>query len=480
MVIMKKLLFFAAAMLCMVACSNRENEPTAPGRPITISATVQIPSGENAPIRKVAPNDLSASTVSFHWEAGDKVIIKNATGDATFTIIDDSISADGKSAKFTGDPLSDMSSYEVYYGYASKDTNAVQELPYLKDSIFRPFIKGTGNSTGFTLNSFLPVLKINIAGRLINQATLDSLVYKIGTKRNVAQSKAKMTMPIGTAVPQNDPMSIYFPVPQTNNGDSIFIYIYYTSTSIYTKSPKIQGSLFNLSGHMNKIINFNEIALAACFAAGTRITMADGSTKAIEDIVKGDRVRTFDHEAGQLSEEAVCYVFDNGLEANPFTLHFASGKTLSIVDKHDLLVESSRKYVVVSQSNASTFVGQRFYNADKAQWDELTSVTYGTTPTKYYTIYSAYHINTIANGMLTCPDDIDFNLNIYEMDETLKADPAQLAADRAQYGYFTSADFPELTKDLDAFDALNRNTKIALGKGLVTWERLMQIYEDYK
>jgi len=473
--IMKKFLLFAAACVALVACKNgTESIQNEPLPVVTISASMDFNQEAQSCIRRITPDDPTASTVNFSWEAGDQVIIKNNSGTSTLTIVNSSIS--GNKADFTGTALSDMSSYEVYYGYKN-GLDAVQDLPYLKDSTFRPFIQGEGNSTGFNLNSFMPVLKINIVGGQIDTAVVDSIIYTIGSDK-----KAKMSLPT-IHVGKKSSFSLYFPVPQTNNSTTNFtLYVYYRSNSPFQAQPYHEHTTsYNLSAHMSEIINFEaSIPLFACFAAGTRITMADGSTKAVENIQKGDRVRTFDHEAGQLSEEAVCYVFDNGLEAIPFTLHFASGNTLSIVDKHDLLVESSRKYVVVSQANAQSFVGQRFYNADKAQWDELTEVTFGATPTRFYTIYSANHINCIANGLLTCPDDIDFNLNIYEMDASLKADPVQLAADRAQYGSYTHADFPELTKDLDAFDALNRNTKIALGKGLVTWERLMQIYEDYK
>jgi len=482
---MKKFLLFAAACIALVACNQKEevSAPLVPGEVCTLTATVNIGNSSNTPIRMVSPNTPISTTeggeVSFHWEKGDQVILKNASGSSTFTIIDDSISADGKSAKFTGTALSDMSSYEVYYGYAN-GLDAVQELPYLKDSTFRPFIQGTSNSTGFTLNSFMPVLKIKIAGGMIDDAIFDSLVYKIGANRNVAQTKARMAMPAGFIIPKSEPMSVFFPVPQTNNGDSMFICIYYRSNSIYALPCKIQGTAFNLSEHMSEVVNFNtEIVLAACLAAGTRITMADGSLKKVEDIKEGDLVRTFDHEAGKLSSAPICLAWKGDHKESPLCLTFASGKTLSIIGTHDLILENTRKYVRVNEENVASYVGKRFYNVEQGDWDALVSYKKGE-PVDFYCPYTKGHINCIAEGMLTLPDDVDYLVNIYELDTNLKADADQLAADIAKYGLFdVTKVWPELTRYHQLIEDLgSRYYYISIGKGLIP-ESYLEVDRDY-
>jgi len=476
---MKKLLLFAVALLGLMAC-DKNNEPKAPARQVTLKASINL--NDNGGARKIAPNTPipteAEATVNFHWEEGDQVIIKNTSGSSTLTIIDDSISADGKSAKFTGEALSDMSSYDVYYGYASEDITAEQQVTYIENS-FRPFIQGSGNKDGFTLDQFMPVLKITIIGGLIDDATMESIVYKIGASETIAVSKAKMPTG-GIAIPKSEPMSVYFPVPQTNNGESIFICIYYKSNSIYTKSPKIQSTAFNLSEHMSEVVSFNTaIVLASCLAAGTRITMADGTTKKVEDIQEGDLVRTFDHEAGKISSAPICLAWKGDHKESPLCMSFASGKTLSIVGTHDLLLENTRKYVRVNEGNVASYVGKRFYNAETGTWDALVSYKMGE-PVDFYCPYTKGHINCVAEGMLTLPDDVDYLMNIYELDANLKADAAQLAADIAQYGLFDVVkEWPELTRYHQLIEDLgSRYYYISIGKGLIP-ESYLAVDRDY-
>jgi len=71
--------------------------------------------------------------------------------------------------------------------------------------------------------------------------------------------------------------------------------------------------------------------------------------------------------------------------------------------------------------------------------------------------------------MLTVEDDVDFLLNIYELDANLKADAAQLAADIAQYGLCDVAkDFPEFAQYQKQMEDLGcKYVYIAIGKGLI-------------
>jgi len=217
----------------------------------------------------------------------------------------------------------------------------------------------------------------------------------------------------------------------------------------------------------------------ACLPAGTRISMTDGTTKNIEEIRLGDRVLTFDHETGKLSSEEICYVYHGGDKAKSFTLSFDGGATLGIVGCHDLLEKESLKYVRISEQNASSFIGKKFYNAATGTWVALQSITHNATPVDFYSIYSAHHLNCAANGMLTVPDDVDFNLNIYELDDNLKADADQLAADIAQYGLSDFTIYPEAAYAYTSLEKLNgKYTNIAIGKGLVTLDQIWKLFND--
>lgn len=123
--IMKKFFLFAATLLGLVACDKNEADFNAPARQITIHATADMNNGSAASgPHRIAPNDITASTVSFHWEEGDKIWVfkPDFSEKQLFTIVNSSIN--GNQADFTGTALSDMSLYYVAYD----DNNANEEM----------------------------------------------------------------------------------------------------------------------------------------------------------------------------------------------------------------------------------------------------------------------------------------------------------------------------------------------------------------
>lgn len=208
---------------------------------------------------------------------------------------------------------------------------------------------------------------------------------------------------------------------------------------------------------------------SSCLAAGTMITMADGSQKKIEEVVEGDMIRTFDHESGTLTASPVFLAMRGLAPVHSYTLTFESGNQLEVIGRHAFLCQSTSKYEALSDASAASYIGQSFYNADHGQWDRLVDVTSNHTPAYYYSLTTAHQIDYVANGMLNVGADYSFLLNLYELDSDLKADAAQLAEDIATYGLDDIANYPMLTGLEPLFDALNaKYLKIAVGKGLVS------------
>jgi len=224
--------------------------------------------------------------------------------------------------------------------------------------------------------------------------------------------------------------------------------------------------------------NDNVVATSGCPTAGTKVTMADGSVKNIEDICEGDVVLTFDHEAGCFVGNPVLYAYQGEAPKCAFTLRFDNGATLSIVGGHDLFEQESRKYVTLTEENAEQFIGKHFYSADEHGYVELVSVTHETEAADYYEIYTAKTLNMVANGMLNVADDVDYLLNLYEFDENLKADDKVLAEDIAAYGLFDIPKDSGFTKQESA-DWRQSYLNIAVGKGLTSWDELWNQHSKY-
>ncbi len=215
-----------------------------------------------------------------------------------------------------------------------------------------------------------------------------------------------------------------------------------------------------------------------CFAKGTKITMSDGSTKNIEDIKLGDYVLTFNHEKGIFESQEV-YVAWKGKELeSAFTLHFDNEESISIVGEHDLFEKENLKYVMITEENAESFIGKHFYSVTESKYLELISVTKENEKTEYYSIYTKFNENSIANGMLSVPDDVDFKLNMYDFNENLSINYEQLKLDIQKYGLFEYSNAEGCTKE--EYDFMNmRYLNIMVGKKLVTWEELYSLREEY-
>jgi len=208
-----------------------------------------------------------------------------------------------------------------------------------------------------------------------------------------------------------------------------------------------------------------------CLAAGTKITMANGTTKNIENIVEGDEILTFNHETGKLEAQAVYLAWACEAPKTAFTLHFENGIDISVIGDHSFFMKESMNYASIFESNAESYIGKHFYQAQSGRYAELLSVTHETEPVMYYEIYTEYNGNCIAEGMLNAPCDMVMFLNIYKFNDDITANSAQLEKDIEAYGlreYSAEDAFP--AKYLEAFRWKYAN--IVVGKGFATWEEL--------
>jgi len=174
---MKKIMLFAVACIALVACNkNIENEQPEkqfkPGETITLSARVSNDA------TKVTSDDIDADTVSFKWQKGDKVLLFLAndaltvvTESQVFTIIDETISADGKSADFTGKALSSMESYYALYCGTNAEVSKVTEgnnggnlILDNFDNNLNLYALGFSNKDGFALDYFIPTIHLKLTG----------------------------------------------------------------------------------------------------------------------------------------------------------------------------------------------------------------------------------------------------------------------------------------------------------------------------
>lgn len=227
----------------------------------------------------------------------------------------------------------------------------------------------------------------------------------------------------------------------------------------------------------------------SCVAAGTLITLADGSQVPVESLTGDELLLVWNMFTGEFDVAPILFIdSDPAREYKVINLYFSDGTVVKVIDEHGFWDYDLNEYVFMRSDAAKyighwfgkqtidgsgNFVNTRVQLVDVKITDEYTSawspVTYG-------------HLCFYVNGMLSMPGATTGLINIFEVDpETMTVDREAFEADIAKYGLFTYEEFaavydvPEII-----FDAFNgQYLKVAMGKGLLTEDMLTQLIERY-
>ena len=150
-----------------------------------------------------------------------------------------------------------------------------------------------------------------------------------------------------------------------------------------------------------------------CLAPGTKITMADGTFKNIEDIELGDQVLSLD-KAGK-SVAATVEETANVKHCNLVTYTFADGTTLTATTDHPLRTANGwASYAPEKSANYKGFdninkiqVGDSFVTTD-GKMLKLVAISLSHEVSETYTIVRLSQGNTfIANGIITAVEELN-------------------------------------------------------------------------
>lgn len=134
-----------------------------------------------------------------------------------------------------------------------------------------------------------------------------------------------------------------------------------------------------------------------CLVEGTMITMADGSYKAVEDVRYDDLIRVWNFDLGEFSEALPIFVKQEEThhEHNRFT--FSDGTVLRTVGHHVFNKQAGAFTMLVRDT---TPVGTITVNE---LGEEVTLVSKETIQesVKFYNVWTQYHLNLFADGILT-------------------------------------------------------------------------------
>ena len=229
-----------------------------------------------------------------------------------------------------------------------------------------------------------------------------------------------------------------------------------------------------------------------CLVEGTKILMADGTYKNVEELVRGDQLIVFNHETGNIDiAELMFNVFVNKPADtwNVINMTFDNGTILRIGDKHGLFNKTLNKYVYVTEENAKDFIGDDFYFVSEKDGDisgEYTKLVDVSITQEYIRACSPItsgHLNCFAEGILTVtafPNDIEGFVNIFEYDENMKYAENKKQKDIEKYGLFDYEDFAEFIP-FEIFKTFSTQyLKVSIGKGYITQEEIKLLIDFLK
>ena len=228
----------------------------------------------------------------------------------------------------------------------------------------------------------------------------------------------------------------------------------------------------------------------ACVTEGTMITLAVGSQKAVEDLTGDEMLLVWNMFTGEFDSAPILFIdSEPAAEFEVIKLTFSDGTVVEVIDEHAFWNFDLNEYVFIRE-DAAKYIGDTFnrqtYNENGEMIYTAVQLTDVDIVTEYTTAWSPVtygHLSYYVNGMLSMPGATEGLINIFEVDpETMTIDPGQYSADIAEYGLYTYDEFVEEVFELPEvmFEAFNgQYMKVAIGKGLITVERLGELFARY-
>ncbi len=172
-----------------------------------------------------------------------------------------------------------------------------------------------------------------------------------------------------------------------------------TATATYSGTATVGDEL-------KLVVNFTVMTYVQCFTEGTLVTLADGSTKPIEDVTYDDLLLVWDFDRGEFSYSYPVWIAEGGTYNNYYLMKFDDGSEVEIVLSHRLFDVDGLSFEKSIDAIYSQ-VGDRFF---RQTIDENGNPKI-TTPTcisiekinescKYYNMVTSQSLNFFANGFL--------------------------------------------------------------------------------
>ena len=147
-----------------------------------------------------------------------------------------------------------------------------------------------------------------------------------------------------------------------------------------------------------------------CLAKGTKVTLANGLTKNIEDVNYNDLLLVWNYETGSYTYEYPIWIEKENYSDNYIKISFEDGTHLNVVENHALYSADINEFVTVDKLEIGTTIAKIVNN--KIEYTKVKSIEVVNEGISYYHVVSTRYYNIVANGVLTTDDAVILS-NLY-------------------------------------------------------------------
>ena len=236
----------------------------------------------------------------------------------------------------------------------------------------------------------------------------NNLTYLISSGASTASLGSTYTATLSVSGNVSLPTSITVTmngVPLVNGTD----YTYNSSTG--------QISIPNVNGD----ITITARGSGVCLIEGTKISLADGSTKNIENVKYDDLLLVWSYEEGRMVYEYPIWIEKEHKTQSYQLTKFSSGDELKTIGYHGIYNMDLNKFVSVdNREEFDIGTNVAIMNEDKTGFISTTvvSIEYVYEEVNYYHVVSTRYYNIIANNILTTDGTVILS-NLYGFDDNI-------------------------------------------------------------
>ncbi len=188
-------------------------------------------------------------------------------------------------------------------------------------------------------------------------------------------------------------------------------YTYNTSSGRLT-IPNVTGDL---------VITGETRGGGGCLLKGTRVTLADGTKKRIEDIQYTDLLLVWNYETGKVTKEYPIWI-EKAKQTSQYTrITFSDNSTINVVKSHAFFSIDSQKFVDYQDHNQFHIGTTVLKISDNNQLEKVKveNIEVINETDWYYFIASTRYYNIISNDFITTDGYTDIT-NLYPFDQNIK------------------------------------------------------------